>query len=713
MYKFYIYHSDFKEKVYIEDPSGWDGLGASIERDKQWHGVFFEYSPKLRFIKKGRSLLTYLYNKYGIECEAYLLVYFKNPSTSKFELDYRGRVNFSKIKISTLFAACNVENVGFIQKFKNAFDTKVDLTSDRSLANKLVNTFSREGVTLHSKTIRKRSIFNFYNSNGLFLPSCNVSAGNGKKTQLIPYSEIVKSDLEEYYYYPTQVYRELIEGNVLVDDKKYYLQLTESGLCIINANYVALLSAESNSAGLECYMRMKVVVVRNDSIIYEWTDSKTQITYTAAAGEEVYDSYTFNISESYDAEAADEIYFFFESEIETVTANVVFTQYYPDPNDTDNNLLNVSLDTNFKTTQCELLPAHEAWARVCEAITDKKDVFKSSLYGRTDSAPRSYGSDGEGSLRGITSGGLIRGIGLDKIGFNASAKDLFETFQALDGIGISIEEENGGHVVVAEKLRYFYELAESARFTDIKDPEMEVADQYYYNELEIGFKKWANEESNNLDEIASKRSYTFPITQLAKKLVLISPMIGSGYTLEYTRRDRFDLEKDRDEDNENFILDLARSGGGFAPAKNEDFTTLSNVLDSGSIYNAKLSISRNLLRNGELISASLYKQSNGVIRIGVKEGNARMISQLASESASLDESANINISQLSKPIWIPEIWTFKTKPTIEQIQAIKSNPRQYVSFSEGTSNFIKGYIIRVSPDQKTRETEFKLLRANL
>ncbi|MEM9857737.1 MAG: hypothetical protein AAF843_10285, partial [Bacteroidota bacterium] len=380
----------------------------------------------------------------------------------------------------------------------------------------------------------------------------------------------------------------------------------------------------------------------------------------------------------------------------------------------DSGYFNIKALTTVASSQAPLILPFEQYSRICQSNTDQPDAFRSNYFGRVDSEPVNYGEDGPGAFRSRTNGKLIRGFPVDGNQPYQSWSDAFESAQAIDGVGAGVEMVDNYQVIRMEPLQHFYKNEEIARFSWVGDITKKVASEYYYNELEAGYKKWANEEFNNLDEFNTRQDRTLPITQLKKKLSLISSDIGSGYTLEFVRRDRFEdaSTKDNDNDDSIFVIQLRRSGNGFIVDRDEDFTSLTGVLDPGTVYNAKISVSRNILRNGARISGSLYLL-NGSVNLAFAEGNSTLVTQLSNEASPLVEADPIPIDKLERALWRPEEYKFKFKPTWEQRQALFNNPTGYISFSSTDRNYKKGYILELVPDQSTREIDFKLLRANL
>ncbi|MGD1960556.1 MAG: hypothetical protein ACFB2Y_16975 [Fulvivirga sp.] len=712
MYNFYLYHKDLKKPIRITDPAGWDSLGKSLKRDPKLHGVFFEYTPKLKFVKDGKAIIHTLYERYWIEAEIILIVKVYDPTLRQMVLDYRGRINLTTLEVSRLYATCNVENTGFLQKFKNRSDVKVNLFSEVSQDGTALPAFNNSPVTVNlpSKTIKKvvnavkgdSDMFDegfLDNSGAAFFRDIKIGLFDVNIVELDGYNGAFSSFSSDIvalngYLFP------IIEGGSYSFDFNIELSLSVTidtfDNPLANQQFDFLWGSKNDLTNI-----LSLNLGPND---YDSTSTDLPlVTFTK--------NFTISRNEILNLEPGDDIYLYCASRINFDDAGNGPAQY---AGEITSGYFNVeALTTSVDTTAPLILP-HEMYSRICQSITDQPDAFRSDYYGRQDSEPVAYGQDGPGALRSRTNGKLLRGFPIEDNEPHQSWSGAYASAQAIDGVGAGLEVVNNYEVIRMEPLGHFYKNEEIVRLNWVEGITKKVATDYIYNELDCGYKKWANEEFNNLDEFNTRQDRVLPVTQLKKELSLVSPDIGSGYTLEFTKRDRYQEASTRDNDNDNeiFVIQLRRSGGGFIVDRDEDFTTLTGVIDPGTVYNAKISVARNILRNGAQIAASLYLL-NGSINLAFSEGNSTLVTQLAGEAAPLAESDPIPASMLERALWRPEEYGFKHKPNWFQRMALYANPTGYVSFSETDKNHKKGYILELVPDQSTREIDFTLLRANL
>lgn len=689
MYNFYLQHSSFDRLQRIEDPVGWDSLGKAIRRDRTTHGITFEYTPRLRFIKRGKSILHYLYESEGIEAEVILIVRVYDSRLNKYVEDYRGRINFTAFRVSTLYAECNVENTGFLQKFINRAEINVDLLSGTSIDEKPITPAPAQTVSLHSKVIRRTFKTSFAPGAGRTVQNdLTIAVDPGIYYVPIPLP-VELDEIATRYNYPLDLSQ---EDPTMVN--KYMWLLDEEGTYNFDINFSIIFSTYDPGAN---NLRVKWVLKTGDNAPIEtaWQEDPNG---------SVLGSYTLQ-AQDVDLKKGDPIYLY--AVVDCTAMNGTFAFFL---SITSQETFLVEGDTIVPATDAPVIFPHEAFSVVASSITGSDGAFYSDYLGRTSLG---YAVNGAGAFRSITRGTAIRGLDIQEKSIFASFDKLRKAFQVTDAIGIAIDRDaEGKERVRLEPATYFYQAVLTARFTYVREIEKQVDTDSYYNEIEIGFRKWANEEINNLDEFLTKRQYVLPVTQLKKKLSLISEIIASGYTIEFTRRDRDSQTRDNELDDELFFIQLREDGqGGYETDRDQDFDQVTGILSPSTAYNLKLAISEMMLRHGRIIRSGLY-QLTGSVKPSFSEGNDQLSLQKGPADPLLADNRPLT-DELGSPLYVPEIYEFAAPVSYEQRLAIQQNPYGYIEFSESDTEFKKGWILEAQPDQKTRKTTFKLLKAPL
>lgn len=717
MYRYYLYHPDLKKPTLLKHaPVGWDAMDKEFTRDRATHGIFFGYTPKIKFIKDGKAIIHTLYELYGPEAEIVIIIKIRNVSSRKWETDYVGKLNLMTLTISTLYAECNIEQTGFVQKFKNRQDVKVNLQSLVDLDGNAITSFAAETKTvqLHSKTIKKAQ--HLARTEGAIIDGEHACCVGFWYVQTA--LDSVVDEIGEYIQYPDGFVNTKLEDAGAPG--KYHLKVDaiSAGVYSFDLKFRIKVTSFVNSVNaydisVKLFLKHKNV---RTGVLTTYTVNVLDAT-RPFADPFTYDSGFLDVVLAVNnlaLDTGDEIYYYWQFS-NSATTSPNYDQFIFDL--AADNYFKATVLSTFPATNAPLVLKHEAIARVCQAILGVADPLRSDYYGRVDSEPNVYAADGDGSLRGITNGFQVRGFPIADKPVITSMKDLFESLHMIDGVGMGVETINGKEYVVLEPLSHFYQPVEVFQVDNVKDIEKSVDEDGYYNELEIGYKKWtvSGGRVNHLDEFNTKREYSLPITQVKSKMRMLSPYIAAGHLLETTRRDSYNVSstKDNENDNEIFIIQLARNGAAYVTAKNEAFQTLTGMISPATVYNADLSPGRCLLRHGSRISSFLQKQKDKSLRLTVIDGNTEVVSKRTDEANTVTEDADVAIASLTRPLWLPEIYRFKAPLTVSQMAALTANPYGYISFSNTTQGHKKCYILSAKRDAKTRLISFTTIKANL
>lgn len=703
-YRFYLYHQDIGKWTRVTDPLGWDALEKNASRFGEdgspagpWHGIIFSYTTKLRFVKDGKNFVQAFYEQYGIEQNILLRIERRNLLNRKFEVFYEGRLNLHVYKVTTIYVECNVEQTGFVQKLKNGSEIKQEVAHTHI-------------VELHSKALRKQVVKQFPTN-----PSFEYSTWFGDGTAyILPVMENVIEEME-----PSPIYPANVENGIQVnptkpdDDLKYQLKIVGFGgtLSLKTLCRIEIRAVDSDYGFGEFFntiLNTEIIIAhRNDSAVtYTTIPVFSKNDGVATEFGEVNSGFIdINNTTNLTVEDGDEIYWYFKS-VSNVDVNRIAWDGVQS--------ITFTVDTVTDASECKVAMVHEAFESVVQSITGKAQPFYSEHFGRTDIG---YAADGAGALRGITNINQIRGI--DKP-IRCTFKDLVQTAWSLDAVGIGIERVDGVERVRVEPLTFWYQAKRMMRLNFVLDIDKSVYGQLYFNQIDGGTDKWANEKVTNLDEVNASREWTLPITQVKSKLDIKCPYITSSFSIEYARRESNQPSKDTKFDDENVIIRLRRDGENFVPEKDEDFDTITGVIAPETSYNLADSPARCLRRHGRVLRSFLEKQKDDYIRFSAGAANTQMVSQLTGEAAAVDEDGEILISSLDSPLYLAEVYEVRANLTTEQLAALNetdpdtdANVWGFVEFSYTDRDWKRGYLLsaRQAPDSK--EVKLQLLKANI
>lgn len=147
MFRFTIidYSTSPPTNTEIDEPVGWDAVPVRLKRDAIWHGFFEFFDDSLtdiEFYGEAYRILKTLFDTYGIEAKADLLVETQCGDTGEYEFLYQGRFAFKRSKFfcgKDCYTAMGLEANDCLMKFRNRYEQKADLneytTSDMLCIN--------------------------------------------------------------------------------------------------------------------------------------------------------------------------------------------------------------------------------------------------------------------------------------------------------------------------------------------------------------------------------------------------------------------------------------------------------------------------------------------------------------------------------------------------------------------------------------------------
>lgn len=744
-YRYKLYHENVGEYELLYEPDFSGAFSEIISRDLTYHGIQRSISLNVRFIKDGYNFIKDVYETFGIEANMTLTILELNKQINDYFTNSEWSISLVGYQIYDEFLTVNLEEIGIAQKFKTRDDVLIDLQKLTTLSDLTLQPFVNEthDISLHSKTIAKK--FEGYSNKE---QSDNFT--EQAQVEIVPAVLDLHQPVTQIRYVLFSFQPEVNEiegltttGMIITEDEPapifvveepgshkinidfdYKLQVSgypkPNGL-VQGCSLYSLGGGSFNDVQIDVFLKIENPDdATRDEIItikhYEGVGCGLRI-FTAE------EAFNYYLEKEFIPNDRVSIY----GKIRTYSnwfrpgPGVRYrfhSEFYTEQKVFNSLKIYALTQSPVPTSTAKSLLVFEAFARVAQSITDNADAFRSTLYGRTDSEPFSYDDDGDASLRSIVNGFQIRQFPLEEKPIFASFKDLFTTFEAIDNIGVGIEDNK----IVVEKKSYFYNNTIVITLDSVADIKKSIAREYYYNEFENGFAKWENEEVNGLDEFNSKRKWTLPITVIKNKLSKLATYIGSGYAIEFTRRKTYVANSTVDwkYDNDNFVIVVRRNGIAFEADRDQDFDSdeFVNILDPATAYNLKISPKRTLKNWGYVLRAGIERYLSKSIKFAFGEANYLMESKLTTEPETVIENEDILGSELDAPLWLPEYYEFDAVLTTLQIQAIKANPYGVIKFSKTGVDHMSGYLlnckITVDPENRyNKKGSFKLLRANI
>jgi hypothetical protein len=618
----------YDNKTRVDQPVGWDSFSLKIKRHAERHGTFRELQGNsFTFYGPAASLLRTEYEQYGVRGN-YKLKIDSKCDGAWIEV-YLGQIGFDNYKF-TCENGCAVQvdldQLGPLVAFINRFDQKVDLSSllafDGVTALDDYNTMVRS-VMLPSKAILLRAIGKNVGTQEYIISSDigfagGFPAGTGQVQGAInvPFNTVDVNAIKDFkpqtqidFYNYTQSQEYIPELIYNAPEQDLNCNGTQFTIAFRVKGSFKNLASGSGSHALNLVLKKGTDNFTSSGV--------TQIQFwviDGAFGGPVSNTisttpFDLNYSGTVTLAPGEKLWVdFFLTYTKT-------TNYTPDVR------LQIDPETNFTASvisKCDPSTAkfyliNETASRITESITNGALKVYSEYYGRKDSLPYSFPSNGCGSLKAVTSGLHVRKAKMSdgtEPKLFLSMKEVFESLSAIDNIGIGQEDEDKIRI---ENWKWFYQESVILRCTKIDKLEKIAQPNEIWSIFKNGYDKWEAEDYNGLDEFLTKREFRTAIEQVQNTLEKVSKWIASGYAFEVTRRKQNDT-KDWRFDNEVFVLCTSNIGKYIAGvgahsfviiASPDEYTIGDQVHITSSVNNLTTTIT------------NITTQSNGALNITV------------------------------------------------------------------------------------------------
>lgn len=597
----------------VEEPVGWDKNVSEINRNLDWHGIFFaNQGQTFEFYGIAHDILKAEYDQYGHAGIATLLLE-ENCGNGYEEFD-RAKFVFSKYRrlcgSGSCFVRIPAETTSDVMDLRNRLNQKVNLETEVAFDETTplapygalpFNMFlPSKGIFIQNRAEAIADSIESFDG-GLQAPSGPTNITDSQIQFGLPDNQL--SEIGNFVIGPTHTMDMIAPG--------VGFAYAPSGVFPLNNLYPLNLSPfENYSEGSSNYGDISNPVafdfrIKGDLDVLETylgttsiyllrlpnrptlsTNGENLVDYEVMGELNVYNSgsgvfpggylapnsgalpFDFVFTGDVTINEGDRFYLFMAlterktaTEITNVDAGAKALRLTLD---TDSHIRMTNL-SHTPPTESKVFAVNETISRIAEAITNDRVRAYSEYFGRTDSEPYSHDADGCGSLEVLTDGIRIRRQENKIPGkvnlFSLSLQDVFEGLNAIHNIGIGLEADpnrEGYSRLRTESWEHFYNDTVIMNCTDIAQISRDANDKEVFSTYQFGYDKWEAEEFNGLDEFLTKRIYRTTLNQIKNDLIKISKFVASGYALEITRRKGNNDSKDWRYDKNVFIVCVTR-----------------------------------------------------------------------------------------------------------------------------------------------------------
>ncbi len=397
---------------------------------------------------------------------------------------------------------------------------------------------------------------------------------------------------------------------------------------------------------------------------------------------------------------------------------------------TEGSSIKISSSTKANPSTTEGYLVYECFNRITESITGEIDSFRSDYFGRTDSLPHSYASDGCEAWNLHTKGKILRNLSGQTISMSFS--DLFNDWNVKRCLGYRIERVGGKNYVRVEPIEYFFNKDTVVEFSDVESIRTEPAIQRLYNGLEIGYSQWEVESINGIDEFNTKRTYALATTNIKNNASAITNFVSGGYAIEMTRRLQYNINPTTDwkYDDSIFCISLnripvttdvytgvvANYDVGEVSERNELFTFVGNVFSPATSYNLRFSPANCAAYWYKKIAVALFSKDEKALKFQAGTGNTEMEKSTIDSCniiTTLKESDNIEVVGAgglftNAVLFKPSFLFFKYPIDFSTFTVLRDNSIYSLSVTCG-GELKKGFVEEIRYKVNKQIAEFKLV----
>lgn len=744
-WRFTLIDRDNNETI-IDDPLGWDDITVNIKRDRDWHGIFFDYTvQQLEYHGHGATLIKQEYEAYGMNGEMFLRIEFECSDGEAYEQFYFGKLRFPDYKDTCgdeCIVTIGLEESNDIMLMRNNYEQTVNINSN---------------VAFDETTILDD--YNFLNTD-LLIPSRGIpltSTGSNDELQsfnLLDYptwgniSPNGTTGSESGAFLPIFVINTNSEiENTQINGAPYYdtsVNFNAGSNSIGVPPFIDLIGSDILKCGVENFrMQYRVKgrfidttfasrIVAIDLIVMIGSDPATTTIISNqeipgyAVGDPRITEFDLTFDQIIPINTGQKLYFFFTIQyIKTSSAPINNAEIQFDPE----SFITFTAISICEDTEVKVYYINEVISRTVEAITNNQIKFYSTFFGRSNSQPYALPSETCGGAEAITNGlNLRRRLLTDNTqpDFFVTLKGLYDGLRAIWNIGLTIEPDNnrpGFNRLRFEDWRFFYQNDIGGYFNLATNIERAVDSARLYNKLEIGYNKWEAEEYTGLYEFMNKREYRIAVNSITNTLTMRTDIITGTYPIEITRRQDSGSDDWR-YDNDIFLFCLKFLNGEYSIETFLDSAYgIENIPDSETCYNGRISPARNAMRWFNFIMQGLRTITNDSKLIFTK-GDANYkaefgLNNCQIEGAPLSESQNIALStfddpEQARPIIFPETISFDHPLNYNYFLKLKNDSTlRYKSFGVNCNgNYFFGWIDDISYDPNAGQANIKMIPKN-
>jgi hypothetical protein len=689
-----------------DNVKNWADIENNLARSATYKGITNKFTNTFQFTGQAKEYLKRLKTKHGVDADLFMTILVGNDNKERSSFvtlgdgqEYSGKLHDFNT-VDTVIEI-NFENSGFQEKLFTRDGVKVNYDTYKSLDGEDIQPFDEElkKIQLHPRVLELKSLLS-------------------PDPFLVESSAIPSQDLN-YYFAPNLQKKYASDESVTstshypVDDENsadlFFLYKSDTDNKQVNINYDLTLPIEV----LGSYPFQNIQLFRR--VIDEAGNIKSNIVIQSESydGTEGIRTFIYNNSEQLVLSLGDSVQlaFFVEYEDFSSTTSTALL-------DNDSRIDIVTIDT-IPATEADFILPHELFTRLAQVCTGKQIPVYSELFGRTELG---YAQDGEWAYLGVLTGLMLRGFPFGEYeeggetksnSLNISLKNAFKAYDSVLNLAAWIDNTGGNQVFRIEKYDELFDTSSVINLGNVISELSNYPDtKRQYTEVNVGYKDQEYEEKQGLSPFNGDFSFGIPMKVKDSVYDIISDIRADDIGIELARSEQYsdNPTKDTRYDKNIFFIDAKKLGNDIIAVRNEDYTSITNVQDPNSIYNARISPKRNLLRHGSIIKSALLEKPASELIYIKGANNPEMQSQLLTEVTPLVEKSNVQVSDLSNSKVMAEFVKFNAPFNKNQWFSVLENSNKMCKFVDNDLT-IYGFIEDLTTNLNEETATITLRRA--
>lgn len=647
---FLTYNSKRTEIVF--SPEGWENNSTvSYKRDMGYFGMIRTWGLPLEFVLDGARILRSAYYQDGVEAGVIIEVEELNRSTYKYELGFKGDIDFSKAQDGGIKFTAMLMEAGPTARIKAYENIKYEyeLKGDDVVNMKLPGVAFTESCT------------------AIFTPAPS-------SYRYIPESKIVGNSFQSGFAVSNNTNFQNANDGIFSGSDNWFVEAKRTLTLSIIGDLKCYFAHQFNDRGLRIEIRDNNNAVR--ATIYNNPDQR---------GDTYFD---FNFNVNIDLVVGNRLFFYFRSNSSSGRIALLegkFTSSYNSVSD---------------ESDCKGIKSGDLFKRIIRRVAPGT---------KTDS----YLLDNYWKNLIFTSGNGIREISDAKI--KISLKEFFQTCNSIDDAAMGMEIgvlrlENKSYffrnaqsvdvgtinddACVISPAEEFMASRIEAGYDDKNTEDKDGLQEYNSGqEWEMPIARI----QNTLDWVSVARADQYGIEKLRVKFNVLNEENNRG-------------TDDTPSDNDTFMVDCHLDGVNYRPILGSSYqvvTGLANDDASRKAYNLNLTPKKNILRHGAYLRSIMDRMDSSYINFASAEKNAKL--KTVKDGIGVQENENILVASLPEKYFIPFIASITCKLPIKSRKPFDAVPFGFMKF-KWRGVILKGYFLEGSVDiARNTEKEFELL----